>query len=167
MKTIEVYLFDELPEEVQKKVHKNAGWLSSPWEDEVWDSWRQFVNDVFPEVVRDYDPGYAYVYCHLDCDKTYMRGKRLVKYLYKRLCELPEMPTGYVFDYDCYGFARDHLADIIKSDMNADAFVNYVYRHVCDMAQKDEDYFNSFEGYKDEAEANDWYYTITGEQVNV
>lgn len=166
MKTIEVYLFDELPEDVQKKVHKNAGWRPSPWEYENWVSWRCFEKDVFPDLIETYDSEYRHVYCK-DSNKTKMKGKRLVKYLYKRLGELPELPTGYVFDYACYGFAREHLEDIVRYNMDAYDYINHIFGHFCDMVQEDEDYFNSFEGYKDEAEANDWYYTITGEQVNV
>lgn len=165
MTTIELYLFDELPEEVQKKVHEKAEYFVCPWAYELYKSWWDFVDSICPELKIRWDNYY-------ECfSKSYyddeMSGKRLVKALYKRLSDLPTYPTGSWVDECTFGFARQNLSRILKYDMSASDYANYVCRHIEDLVREEEDYCNSFEGYKEMAEDNEWLYTASGQMVYV
>lgn len=164
MKTVELFLFEELPDEIQHKIHEEAEYVFCPWPQDTVESWWKFVDTVFPNLKEHWDDTYerfgeSYY-------SAYMCGKRLVKHLYKKLCDLPEYPTGYYIDEDIFGFARKNLDQILKCKMNEVDYANYVYQHLRSVLDEEEQYYNSFDGYRERAEFEDWYYTADGHRVD-
>lgn len=168
MKTIEVYRFDELPEDVQHKVHRRAGYIENPWEEENWDSWKSFIKDVFPDVVKDWSYGYrdTWITCYAN-DWSTMRGEELRDYLSDILGSLDEFPTGYCMDACTYGYVRNNLERVVKEDMTARRLVRETFDNFCEAVERDVEYYQSFEYFAEEAECNERYYTKDGQEVNV
>lgn len=164
MKEIKVYKFDELPEETQRKIWEKAGWRENPFTQDNQKSWIQFIKDIFPRVVKGYNTLYRTVSCYGNSESK-MNGKRLVKSLYKKLEDLPELPTGYCFDNSTYGFARKNLARIIEEKMTAEDFVECVFRNFIEWCNDDDESYNTFESFKEDALANGWEYTAEGVQI--
>lgn len=168
MKTIEVYRFDELPEDVQRKVHENFGYMENPWADDDWDTWKKFIKDVFPNVIKDWSYGYrdTWITCY-DNEWSDTHGEELRDYLSETLERLGENPTGYCADYSCYGYVRKNLDKIVERDMTAKDIAEDAFWHFCKKMDEEEAYCQSFEYFKDHAEANDWHYTKSGKRVNI
>lgn len=168
MRMIEVYQFDELPEDVQHKVHENAGYQENPWNDENWDSWRQFIKDVFPYVIKDWSYGYRDTWVTFyDNDWADAHGEELRDYLSRVLGKLDEYPTGYCMDSACYGYVRMNLDKIVEKDMTAKDIAEDAFWNFCQEVEHDDNYCQSFEYFAEMAEANEWYYTKDGQEVNV
>lgn len=168
MKTIEVYRFDELPEDVQHEIHEAAGYMEDPWADENWDTWRTFIRDVFPYVIKDWAYGdrHTHITCY-DNDWSEMHGEELKDYLAGILDRLGDYPTGYCMDYSCYGYVKNNLDRIVSEDLTAKEIAEDTFWHFCEVVETHEEYCQSFEYFAEEAAANDYYYTIHGEQVDV
>lgn len=166
MKNITLYRFDELPEEMQHEVHKRAGYMENPWSDENWDTWRTFIKDVFPYVIKDWSYGYRHTWISFqDNDWVELHGEELRDHLKGVLDNLDECPTGYCADYDCYGYVRENLDKIVEQDMTAEDIARDVFYNFCNMVEEDDEYCQTFEYFAECAEANDWYYTADGQFV--
>lgn len=168
MKTIEVYRFDELPEDVQHKVHEAAGYMEDPWWEENWDTWKQFVKDVFPYVIMDWCYGYrdTWVKCSNN-GWADMHGEELRDYLSGILKILGDNPTGYCMDSACYGYVKKHLDEIVEKDLTARDLAKDTFGYFCEAVEADSEYYQTLEYFTDYAEANDLYYTLKGEEVTV
>lgn len=168
MKTIEVYRFDELPEDVQHKVHENARYQENPWIDETWDTWRTFIKDVFPYVIKNWSYGDrdTWITCY-DNEWSDMHGEELRDYLSGVLDRLGECPTGYCMDYSCYGWVKRNLDKIVEEDLTAEDMAEDTFWHFCKVCEENDEYCQSFEYFAEMAEANEWYYTNDGQEVNV
>lgn len=168
MQTIEIYRFDELSEDIQHKVHENAGYQENPWDRENWDTWRQFVKKVFPYVIKDWSYGYrdtwVTFYKNTWAD---MRGEELRDHLSSLLKSLGEDPTGYCMDSACYGYVRENLDKIVEKDMTAKDIAEDAFWNFCREVENEDTYCQSFEYFVEMAECNEWHYTADGQQVDV
>lgn len=165
MTTIELYLFDELPEEVQKKAYKIDEYEECPWTYEMGWQWWNFVESLYSKLKIRWD-NYYECYAANDYDEQ-MRGKRLVKCLYKELGYWMAEHNDTFYDDWIFRYALDNLGQILKQKMAANDYMNYVRRYIDELIRQENEYYNSFEGYKERAESNEWLFTENGQMVYV
>lgn len=164
MRQITVYKFSELKPELQKKIWEKEGWRPNPWQSENWNSWEEFAK-LFYEVIRDWDSQYKRVEFK-ECEYFYeAKGKLLIKRIWRKFRDIPESPTEYCFDTYVFGYAKKILCKILKCNWDIEDFINSVFRNFCEEDEKDDELYNTFESFKEDAELNEWEFTETGIQI--
>lgn len=166
MRKIKVYKLNELPEEMQYKIYQKVGYRENPFQYDNWHSWEEFQS-LFRDIIKETDSRYKQVYfkSRKIPEEWDLDSKALVKRIWRKLRDLPEMPTGYVADEWTFGFAKKMLVNIFKKKWDIEDFIKEVFWNFCEGSDADDEYYNSFECFKEDAEANEWEYTEAGVQI--
>ena len=163
MRQITVYKFSELKPELQKKIWTKTGWRENPFRDENFKSWEEFYSLFYDKILdfETYRKRVEYKQCsYYDEEK----GKLLVRKIWRKFRDLPESPSGFLFDEHVFGYAKKILNRVMKG-YNIEDFISAVFRHFCEEDEKADEDYNTFESFKEDAFANGWEYTETGIQI--